>query len=145
MKKYIFLLLLLLIFPLIGKAETEVIGAGSEGSTWTDRGDISAADFAGGDLTIDNAWHDLDLSSIVPAGATRVLLRLYVDPGTALYRVVAFRKNGNTNTANNSGLILEADTISLTQYQVVCDSNRVIEYLVNDTLTTINITVVGWY
>lgn len=40
-----------------------------------DRGLDAGHDFTEATLTVDNAWHDLDLSSIVPVGTVAVLMK----------------------------------------------------------------------
>lgn len=109
-----------------------------------DRGDPGAFDFAIGDLTEDDAWHDLDLSGIVPAESKTVLLRVQMQ-SAVINRVIAFRENGNSNiynylrvTAQVADQTIEMDVI------VSMDENRVIEYIMND-LTVANITVAGWW
>lgn len=112
-----------------------------------DRGDPAAADFTlATPLTTDGAYHDLDLSSIVPAGAKMVCLRVLVEDNAA-GSYVRFRKNGNTNDLNYgeiytqvSGVLNSADII------VACDVNRVIEYkATSTTFTGISITVKAWW
>lgn len=43
--------------------------------SYTDRGTYGPNDFENGDFTIDGAWHELDLSAIIPEGTTAVALR----------------------------------------------------------------------
>jgi hypothetical protein len=118
---------------------------GSMGA-FADRGDPAAKDYAYADLTHDNAAHDLDLSGVVPAGATAVALYVTVLSGTAGDRIL-FRKNGNSNLIN----ISRAKSISAVQegsYDCIVplDSNRVIEYYSNiDVGGTCDITVKGWW
>jgi hypothetical protein len=112
--------------------------------TLVDRGDASSADFEVGGLTIDNAWHDLDLSSIVPAGAIMVRFAVLYNSGVDAARWMWFRKNGNSNELSKSGIRSETWSVQHPTIDVFCDSNRVIEYLINDSLTTLSMTVTGW-
>lgn len=114
------------------------------GTTLVDRGDPASHDWQMGDLTADNAWHDLDLSSIVPAGATHVLLRVEADKATR--EIVAFRQNGNVNEYNVSKLRFLLDSRTKTGDCIVAvDGNRIIEYKISATLNYLNITVGGWW
>jgi hypothetical protein len=121
-------------------------GGGGSGDLYVDRGDPSSSDFEIGDLTADGSEHDMDLSSIVPVGATAVSLTVKVeDNATGSY--VRFRSNGNSNTlaafltsTQVSGIPIYSNAI------VALDADRIIEYkLLARTYTTCRITVVGWW
>lgn len=117
------------------------------GSTYVDRGDPAAVDFAVGDLTTNGAWHDLDLSSIVPAGAKSVILYVAMRD-TAADVIVIFRKNGNSNSINVGGVANEDSHATSQRGDIIValDSNRVIEYFTTNTsIDTLNITVKGWF
>ncbi|MHA1304367.1 MAG: hypothetical protein ACTSPI_11775 [Candidatus Heimdallarchaeaceae archaeon] len=111
-----------------------------------DRGDSADWDFNVNDFTKDDSWHDLDLSSIVPEGATAVALRLMIN-NTSLLSEVHFRKNGQANT--NSSVIFTqvvgrrfgGDII------VACDSNRFIEYRIASATgwSELYVAVKGWW
>ena len=114
------------------------------GETFTDRGDPASVDFDENDLTMDNTWNDLDLSSIIDSGASLVLLRVYYDKATEA--TLEFRENGNSNTANASRLM----TIGEQRYGygdcfVVPDSSGVIEYKASAAFNDVEITVGGWW
>jgi hypothetical protein len=114
---------------------------------YVDRGDPAAFDFAVGDLTTDGAWHDLDLSSIVPASAKAVIIKVAIEDNAA-GNAFAFRKNGNSNAFNIARQATQvADvTIHMPPTIIPVDTNRVIEYLATSTTwTTINIQVCGWF
>lgn len=121
--------------------ETQTTG----GQTFVDRGDPATGDFEVGDLTTNNAWHDLDLSGIVTAGATHVCISLTAECacGTGKGR---FRKNGNSN---------EYNMLWVTSYNpnkdahisgfVALDGDLKIEYKIADiTWATFRILVCGW-
>lgn len=113
---------------------------------YKDRGDPSNVDFTLTDLTTDGAWHDLDLSGIVPPKAKTVKLFVVIrDDAVSSY--IQFRKNGNTNVFNRTivrtQVVNEYNDAEIT---VSCDSNRIIEYQArNTTFTNISITVKGWF
>ncbi|KKN20896.1 hypothetical protein LCGC14_0931000 [marine sediment metagenome] len=71
------------------------------GYIYIDRGEAATADFTKGSLTIDNSWHDLDLSSIVPSNAELVVFKCGVSindqwSGQNLQKVIF--ANANTET-----------------------------------------------
>ena len=116
-------------------------------TVFTDRGDASAPDHTQATLTIDSAWHDWDLSGIVPAGATSVLIRALVSNATAA-SAIWLRKNGQSNTVNSATLRATAPAQTVVADLVVaCDANRVIEYYVGNlgTYDDIDLTVAGWW
>jgi len=118
---------------------TEVSGV------YVDRGDLSAVDLTVSEGNKNANFHDWDLSSICPAGTKSVLISIFVScdaAGKNLY----LRKNGNSNMYALSGWTTQT-TGSNQQFSqwVACDTNRVIEYYVQDThITNAIFTVMGW-
>jgi len=116
------------------------------GGGFFDRGDPVNQDWNQDDLTFDGAWHDLDLSSIVPVDTKGVVLRVAYQ-ATPLGFYINFRTKGNTNWPNVvecrnvvQGLIRHRDKI------VALDSNREIQYkALNATPDLLLITVAGWW
>lgn len=109
-----------------------------------DRGDLAAFDVTEATMTLNNAWQNLDLSAIVPADASWVLLRVQIsDPnvGDNLY----FRKDGNANAIATPGIVAQvADIINEAEILVPCSAARIIEYKGNAAITIVNIAVLGW-
>jgi len=122
--------------------------AGGVDMKYVDRGDPAAVDFTQATLTTDAGWHDLNLSSIVPAeGASHLVhlnLALKDDVPGSLFM---FRKKGNTNAVNVVSAFVQADGVyKSVDVWVMCDSSRVIEYVGSDTsFSVIEITVLGWW
>lgn len=112
--------------------------------TFVDRGDPSVVDFDEGDLTTDGAWHDLDLSSIVPSGATAVALRVVLTDDAGQY--IQFRKNGDSNDVAHPSVRTQVNAVAVIhQITVFCDSDQVIEYRTTSaTWAQIDVTVYGW-
>lgn len=109
-----------------------------------DRGDPVAYDFTKPDFTIDSAWHDLDLSAIAPAGAKVIWLSVGVSSsGNA---AVFFRKKGNANAFNIQRAIGIAANVLAYSLPVFCDTNRFVQYYVENSgvWTSINVSVTGW-
>ncbi|GEM_PF-5851327 len=108
------------------------------------RGDPSSMDKTQADLTMDAAWHDLDLSAIVGAGEKMVVLFVSAQDNT-VGAYLQFRKNGQSNANNIGGLsIIVANQYHYATIIIFCDSSGVIEYKVSETFSNINIGVVGW-
>ncbi len=113
---------------------------------FVDRGDPAAYDKAKEDLTIDGAWHDWDVSSIVPAGTKAVLLIGHLE-GNAVDWKINFRKKGQSNEINHSDM--ETIRANITRHRssiVAVDANRVLEYNAdNQVWTTLSLAVRGWW
>jgi len=110
--------------------------------------DAAAYDFTLANFTIDTAWHDLDLSAIVPAGAIAVLVQWGVRNSTNADIAVALRRNGMTNTIEIVyGRSIAVNVISPYNLMVPCDANRVIEYRITNvgTWDYLSMIVTGWW
>lgn len=120
--------------------------AGGSGQTYTDRGDPAAVDYTAATLTKDGAMHDLDLSAIVPAGATLIKLSGSIKH-TAAGTYILFCENGNSNLINVRVANTQVANIDLYfSFDVSCDAGRVVEYqTTNAAITSINVTVAGWW
>jgi len=126
-------------------AVTQEITQEVAGAVWTDRGDPAASDWDETGLTADSAWHDLDLSSIVGAGARLVLLRVVLLTGAGENANMYFRENGNSNEINVSAVLEESDNQARDVW-VQTDASGVIEYKLTKTGTpAIDVTVGGWW
>lgn len=130
---------------------TERVQIDSSGITvaagvYVDRGDPAVADNATGEFTKDDAWHNYDLSSIVPAGAKTILIRVLAAT-TAAGHQFALRKEGNSNAINMAQVRTQVANVVISQDLIVsCDANRVLEYFAtNATWSTLNVTVAGWW
>lgn len=99
-----------------------------------------------GDLTTDATWNDLDLSSIVPAGARAVHLLVQIADGVADSHL-AFRCNGNSGIYEIALLRTQvANIVNDADLIVKCDGDRKIQYEgSNLTFSMIQIVVKGWW
>lgn len=131
---------------LINIIKAWIIKQGYLTSSFIDRGDPDSPDFSANGFVKDGNWHDLDLSSIVPKGAKAVTLTVLIVV-TETTKALRFRKKGNLNVPNISQMWnLVANLPYTADLIVACNSNRVIEYLVDpSTWTDIEITVKGWW
>ena len=115
------------------------------GMIFVDRGDPAGSDWTQAGLTMDNAWHDLDMSGVVPAGTKAVLVRICTkSAGVGDY--LQIRKKGNANALN----VITCKTIVAAVQQwvdgtVFCNGDRKVQYLASVAFTNILITIGGWW
>ena len=120
--------------------------SGLSGRTeYVDRGDPASSDWDETSLVMDYAWHVLDCSAIVPAGATSIMfavLAKHANPDKPIY----LRKNGNSNIMNVTETISQAAGVWIYRQSLVfCDADRKIEYLAaTPNWTNIDFTICGW-
>ena len=120
--------------------------AQTEAVKYVDRGDPDAYDFALTNLTADDAWRDLDLSGILPAGVRLAHLFLHVHCVEAsIYSWL--RENGNSNEINVTRFCTGAERSPRGVSRLVrCDEDRKIEYRIAvATWIFYKIQVVGWF
>ena len=87
------------------KAQVSIPGGGSgPADKFVRRGDPATPDFELGDLTTDGSPHTLDLSSIIPVGATSVLLGGLIDPNGVASGSVIFYHGDSTNYQEDLGI-----------------------------------------
>ena len=110
-----------------------------------DRGDPTTDDWDQTSLTTDGSWHDLDCSSIVPAGASIIHFVGWMEDNIAAAHF-NMRKNGNSNAVNMSwAYTAVANGRVGFDFWVSCSEARVVEYrFYNTTWTFIRLTVAGW-
>ena len=116
------------------------------GVHFVDRGDTANLDFTVTDFTTDDTWNDLDVSSIVPAGAVAIVFNVLIADGVASSQF-AFRKNGNINERNRGRVYTQVPNVNIVSDLIIaCDANRVVEYKgSNLTFTVINVIIRGWW
>ena len=113
---------------------------------YVDRGDPAAYDVTKAMLDTDGAWHEMDISAIVPAGAKAVHFLVHFD-GVGVDWKIMFRKKGNTNEINHAGMETLLNSLERHRSAIVaCDSNRTIEYKADNVAwTTLSLAVRGWW
>jgi len=100
-------------------------------SLWVQRtGDVDY-DKAIGDWTRDGAWHDWDLSSILPVGAKKV--QIFVRAVTSGADIlISFQKKGETGAVSSQQRYIDTNhTDCYFGYMVDVDANREIQYRVS--------------
>lgn len=118
----------------------------SQEGRFVNRGDPANVDWELGDFTIDYGWHELDLSSIVPAGVSSVLCTTVMF-NTISGKHYAFRTKGNTNT-NNESLINNQIASKVQAHDIIVHPDRdgKIEYFIDeDGWIALTLTVKGWW
>ena len=113
---------------------------------YVDRGDPLNYDFEIGNFTQDNAWHTLDLSSIIPLGAKLILFD-FDFTNTSANRHIELRKNGQSNNKNHAEVHTRVAAQDDHAIMVVApDGNRIIEYKISTAgWSVISTTVRGWW
>ena len=116
------------------------------GHRFVDRGDSVGVDFSVGDLTIDDAWHDLDLSGVIPVNAKAVILRVECN-APAVGERAKFRTKGHSREDNVSIIRTQVAGIGISyDLFIVPDINGVIEYRISTIAYTVfEIVVGGWF
>lgn len=116
---------------------------------YVSRGDPSGWDYSTDAFTnnMDSAFHDLDLSSIVPTNVAAVHIHVKIKDDT-VGQAWVFRKNGHTNSLAVSAVLTQVANVETgNDFFVACDSGRVIEYLGVPALTNatdLKLVVLGW-
>ena len=113
---------------------------------FVDRGDPASWDFIETDLITDGAWHDLDLSAIVPLGTKAAILDITYSQNAAGDYILV-RKKGNVNEINVGVTRVQvANVVNDACLIVALSSDGKAEYkTINTTFTVINILVRGWF
>jgi len=116
------------------------------GIQYVDRGDVLNADKIETDLALDGAWHDLDLSAIVPSNAKLILVRLYTKSDSASLSL-RFRKKGYSTEYNFSKTYCRAaNTGGHYDTHITCNASGIVEYKGDSgNWTSVEFTVGGWW
>jgi len=118
----------------------------SPGYKFVNRGDPADVDFVMPFWTIDNAYHDLDLSSIIPKGTKAVLARLLIR-STYDTDWVVIRTKGQTNDFNRTRLRMQvANVFNEADIWLMPNADRLCEYKISSygTWNEIGLTIRGW-
>ncbi|GAI52661.1 unnamed protein product, partial [marine sediment metagenome] len=113
---------------------------------FVDRGDPFAVDFNTGDFTTDDAWHDLDLSGIVPEGAKAILFYLHIAGDVVDSRAI-FKTKGKLWDRTSGQAVVQVSNMDLIgDYVVAVGADRKLQYkIANITWLVIFFTVKGWW
>ena len=112
---------------------------------WVNRGDPASVDFsiAGGELTDDGAWHDLDLTSVhVEITNKMVLLRGYIQSGGVA--TMSLREKGNVNDENAAEIHPPSGGATWAGLMVIPDADGIIQYKIDAAATAAELTVAAW-
>jgi len=131
---------------IIDQMKEWVLGKNYLTTSYVDRGDPAAHDFALGDFTTDNNWHELDLSTIVPAGAKAIVASTYLK-NNAVNKTFAARRHGNVNVQGQAASNTQVANLYIFDCLVVAvDDNRKIDYRITAVgWTAIDMTIRGWW
>jgi len=126
-----------------GDDEVDVSGLTGVGHRYVHRADASGADWTHSTLTDDGAWHELDFSSIVDAGA--VLVHITVEIlGDSTNKKMQWRKKGYTGDKTENRLETQVANVNIWGEHDVPLVGGVAEYTLNSVVTS-NVRVLGWW
>jgi len=112
---------------------------------WVNRGDPASVDFsiAGGELTDDGAWHDLDLTTVhIDIANKMVLLRGKISSGGVAEMEI--RAKGQTNAENVSYLHPPSGGSAGADMLVIPDADGIIQYKISASATVAELTVAAY-
>jgi len=123
----------------------EPAGAGGGESLVWRTPEASAIDFAiGSGLTADTAWHELDVSAIVPANASMAYVKLQIrSNSTDVY--IQLRDTTQTNVFQV--VMFRTQVANLYNYGcfwIPMDSNRKVDYMISSVMNACSIVILGW-
>lgn len=109
------------------------------------RGNTASADYSSGTLTKDGAWHDLDLSSVVPTEARWVQLQVNIS-AAAIGRYLLLREKDFAEQYVIHKLYTHAAAFPTdARFWIGINSSGILEYAAAAAaFTDLNITVVAW-
>lgn len=114
--------------------------------TMVNRGNLAAVDYGiGSGITCDDTARVLDVSAIVPAGATHVLLHIVIK-SAGLGHIFEVRSNAHAGDQNRIKIV--NTVINQEHYRtewVGCDTDRKVKYYGSSSLTICNINVCSWH
>jgi len=115
------------------------------GDKFYPRGDVVDNDFVAGDLTKDDAWHELDLSGIVGIGKALVFIRVYLNENAG-GKFIKLRPKGHSNNTNIAACYTQvANKTCDHTLSIYTDNTGKIEYSISTaTWTTLTLTIRGW-
>lgn len=113
---------------------------------FVDRGDPAVWDWSRETLAQDSAWHDLDLSAIVPVDTKGVAFNVFLK-NTFVNKEFYLRRKGNVNIIVTSSKRTQvANVVIRADLTCACDENRKIQYWITaNGWTSIYLVVKGWW
>ena len=104
----------------------------------------TSADYTQATLTEDDAFHELDISGIVPANTTAIAVSLIVSDGSVGARG---RLRSSSQSSFYQALEIQVNVANktITNNGIVGVSGQAIDYAFNVVFTYISITILGWY
>lgn len=111
---------------------------------FVDRGDLAVIDWDEGSFTRDGAFHDFDMSSKIPAGATWGYIEIAAQCTSSIGTVI-FKKQGWTGTHN----VFVCQPVVTGRYYysfgwLQLTPARLVQYLIQPNVTNIIVNVKGW-
>jgi len=109
------------------------------------RGTVPKPDFEAGDITIDGAYHDLDLSGIIPAGSFAALISTNVKCNAVGDTMVLIHPDDSANERSTFKTQVNVLNKYSSGYGIVfCNTSYIIKYKVTAGVTVLQIHICGW-
>ena len=117
------------------------------GSLFTGRGDLTSNDLDQISMTFDGAYHEWDISSIVPAGTDLVYIKADITDDAVGSYVWIQQKDFDGNINNGMIVVQEANKINFGHFLIPCDPTlRLLEYITsNVAINLAHLSVLGWW
>jgi len=128
-------------------SEDYIGGRVEVGDSFTDRGDIVTYDLDQYAMTMDNSFYDWDISGIVPAGTTRVLVGIRISDG-GIGQYVALSNEGYENFINASWIYTAVtNKTNYNEFEIPVDpDNLILSYAtVAAAIDVISLYIKGWW
>jgi len=128
-------------------SEDYIGGQVQVGDSFTSRGDASAYDLDQDTMSLDGAFHDWDLTSIVPVGTKVVVVKATITDGT-VGRYVWLQQKGFTGNRNYALLAALVANKSMTGHFLlsVDSDDRLLEYVTPAAaIDVIGLIIIGWW
>jgi hypothetical protein len=120
-------------------------GGGSVGTNYVHRPNQLSADATAATLTLNNAWHVLDLSAIVPPNTKVVVVRTHIKDGTLglAFRLRAVGDIDGYGRYDMYIVVINRDFFSTGL--IVFSPTSTVEYWCSTGMDLVEITVCGWF
>ncbi|MBA7654814.1 hypothetical protein ES703_62707 [subsurface metagenome] len=126
--------------------ESWVLAKGYLTHSFVDRGDPVGPDWQLVSFTVDGTWRDLDLSSIVPAGAKAVLFNLGMISGSMSSFFELRKKTNANNIVRTFSNVQVASVVQGYDLVTACSDARIVQYKATSPgFLALELVVKGWW
>lgn len=110
------------------------------------RGDAAAYDLSNATMTMDNGFHDWDVSAIVPAAAVAVLVKAYYSQAAGAGNYLEIKKKAYSNPISSFQVWTEvAGIVNAAASPVDIGADRLLQYKCTTTSANAGVVILGWW